>query len=45
MENLFRYRKLVCTRVTRPFVVSSLSRYYKKIGAGRTEQHEVDRAE
>jgi hypothetical protein len=44
MENLFRYRKLVRTSVTRPFIVSSLSGYNKKIRAGGTEQHEFERA-
>lgn len=44
MENLFRYRKLVCTGVTGPFIVSSLSRDNKKIRTSGAEQHELERA-
>jgi hypothetical protein len=37
--DLLCYRKLVCTGVTSPFVVSSLSRNDEEVRATGTEQH------
>jgi hypothetical protein len=38
-DDLLCYRKLVCTGVTRPFVVSSMSRNDEEVRAIGTEQH------
>jgi hypothetical protein len=42
INDLFRYRKLVSTSVTSPFIVPGISGYDKKVRTSRTEQHDLN---